>query len=128
MLDELLEKLYEEKDPDFMCLCASLSEEKGDRLLSRVLDDVYEKLISHPDPHFKPLPVYFRRCPGNLEGLSSEYKPKHYGTRVPELEKAFSDLSFEPDIYEKYRPAFEYCLAFAQSYLDKIPKRVGHRL
>ncbi len=119
VLDELLEKLYEEKDPDFMCLCASLSEEKGDRLLSRVLDDVYEKLISHPDP----ISSLYRFTSEDAQGIWKDYLlntsrsiMEHECLR---LEKAFSDLSFEPDIYEKYRPAFEYCLAFAQSYLEK---------
>ena len=107
VLDELLEKLYEEKDPDFMCLCASLSEEKSDRLLSRVLDDVYEKLISHPDP----ISSLYRFTSEDAQGIWKDYLlntsrsiMEHECLR---LEKAFSDLSFEPDIYEKYRPAFE---------------------
>lgn len=50
VLDELLEKYYQEKQEDFLCFAESYSSGKSDERIRQMILDLYYAAMSHPDP------------------------------------------------------------------------------
>lgn len=122
-MDEILEELYLEGNADFKALCSVMSEEKGDRVLVSAIDEIYDKLTSHVDPM------------GDLERftspegqeiwkdslLSEAYLKLEY--HVGRLESAAARFEGIEAVNSKYGPAFQNCIAFGKSLLEKISAR-----
>ena len=49
-LEDFLESAYEEGDPDFLACADYFSPGRDDRAIETILDNLYEKAVSHPDP------------------------------------------------------------------------------
>ncbi len=50
VLEDILEELYEENQPDFIALTEQLLTGRDDRRLANVIMDTFQKIQSHPDP------------------------------------------------------------------------------
>lgn len=111
-MEEVLETLYAAAAPEFTALCRALAEEKGDRLLSDTINEIYDRLMSHPDP--REMLARFTSAEG--QSLWRETLLQEAGTRLADAEEALraalKAMDGQPVLQEKYRPAFDACLDF----------------
>ncbi|MGM9639593.1 MAG: UvrD-helicase domain-containing protein [Butyricicoccaceae bacterium] len=112
-MEEVLEELYAAAEPGFAALCRALAEEKGDRLLSDTISEIYDKLMSHPDP--RGMLERFTSAEG--QSLWRETLLREAEVRMEDadgaLRAAAEALRQVPELREKYGPAFEACRTFS---------------
>ncbi|MEA4920699.1 MAG: UvrD-helicase domain-containing protein [Clostridiaceae bacterium] len=112
-LDEVLEELYIEGDSDFSSLCKALSEEKGDRILTEAIEEIYDRLISHSDP----MGTLYRFTSEDGQRRWKPYLLHEAGELMENAEKrlkaAMCYMVTNAEVNEKYSPAFFDCLSFA---------------
>ncbi|MBQ2650849.1 MAG: helicase-exonuclease AddAB subunit AddA [Clostridia bacterium] len=113
-MEDALEELYAEGSEDFMALCSALAEEKGDQLLSDVIAELYDRLISHPDP----MGTLERFTSAEGQGIWKEQLLREAALLLEDaredLQAAFAQLQSYPVLSEKYGAAYSACLDFAK--------------
>ncbi|MBR5284992.1 MAG: helicase-exonuclease AddAB subunit AddA [Clostridia bacterium] len=114
-MEDVLEELYAEKSESFMALCDALAEEKGDRLLTEVISELYDRLVSHPDP----LGTLCRFTSAEGQSLWKEILLDDARRRLTdaeeELRAARELMNSYPDLVQKYGPAYDDLLQFAEA-------------
>ncbi len=119
-LDEALDELYEENDGDFAALCQALDDEKGDRTLCEVLENIRDHLTTHPDPA-KTLENF--TSPDGQDGWKS-YLLDRAREQLDEAQKRLANaaalMEDVPYVKDRYGPAFEASLSFAERAREAI--------
>jgi len=119
-IDEVLEELYASGDADFEALCAALSEEKGDNALVNVMVEVYDKLISHPDPIGKLIEFTSEEGQQKWKPYLLDEAEKMIESAAESLARSYEIMRSDTVVFEKYSPAFEACLSFAENAKQAI--------
>lgn len=124
-MEEALEKKYaqEQGDLDFQAAVENFAEDRGDRKLQSAARELYNKLRSHADPQgwldraIETVKLAAGSQPQDLpwsqELLKFCLETLDYQQR--RLLQAGRLLEEDPKVQEKYGPAFDYCLAAAQT-------------
>jgi len=123
-MEQLLEAQYAAPSEAFLTLSKTVSEEWGDRRLAQVIQEVYDKLRSHPAPD-KWLEFMAQPSGGMLEEatwgkylLQGARDRTAYALR--QIRIARETLRDEPKVEEKYAPAFDACIAFGEALLQAL--------
>ena len=125
VLEDTLEALYEENQPDFIALTEQLLTGRDDRRLSKVTLDTFEKIQAHPDPE-----VYLQRMTDDSTLTSLAESPfgrvlLEEARAAAEYGLAFLRLAVEQmegveELENAYLPAFQDDIRQAEQLLDKI--------
>lgn len=124
VLEDTLEALYEENQPDFLALSEQLMTRQDDRRLSGVVLDTFEKIQAHPDPE-----VYLRRAAGEAGAdspfgqvlLDEARAAAEYGLAF--LRLAAGQMEADEALEEGYLPAFLDDIRQAEALLGRIYAR-----
>lgn len=125
VLEDTLEALYEEDQPDFIALTEQLLTGRDDRRLSKVTLDTFEKIQAHPDPE-----AYLQRMTDDSVLASPAESPfgrvlLEEARAAAEYGLAFLRLAVEQmegveELENAYLPAFQDDIRQAEQLLDKI--------
>lgn len=127
-MEEFLEEEYAEASAGFMAMIENFAEERGDHRVQAVISELYEKLRSHADPA-----GWRSRMEEQLQASCDQpAAEQEWCRRVMEdcaeglkcrlelLTETFDRLGQFPELFEKYAPAFQYCLATGQHLLAAL--------
>ena len=117
-MEDALEELYIENDGDFAALCEALAEEKGDRVLESVIDDVFDKLSSHIDPAASLDRFTSEEGQDSWKAILTSMAGEIMENAAVRLEGSVKIMEDCPAVYDKYMPAFSECLDFAAACMN----------
>lgn len=130
VLDDYLEEKYRhfEDDLDFKVLFENYSDDRGDSMLTNTILELYNKLLSHPEP--KNWCKYVSEISEARDGFSPDNtawgieliknsKNMHEFSTL-QIKNAYTQMQDVPEVFSKYSEAYDYILNYAVELDDSL--------